>query len=88
MRNPLRDPVLRAWARFVHKLNRKGLQHGAAEGPLDLAQRARAALPGAAPAISRIVTLYICLRYRREVTAGRRRRDLAELHRAVRAFRP
>ncbi|UCE89363.1 MAG: DUF3488 domain-containing protein, partial [Pseudomonadota bacterium] len=83
-----RDPVLRAWARFVHKLTKKGLQPDNAEGPLDLAQRARVALPNAAGAIARITSLYIGLRYRRELTADQRQRDLDELCHAVRTFRP
>ena len=78
------DPVRRLYERFCGKLARRaGLRRAVAEGPLDFARRAAAAVPSAQADIARITDLYVASRYARD--GGR---SLVEtLREAVRRFR-
>jgi len=78
------DPVQKAWLAFCAKLARKGLVRAPAEGPLDYATRASAALPEQSTAVRDIARLYVELRYGREASND----AVAEFKRRVRAFRP
>jgi protein-glutamine gamma-glutamyltransferase len=60
-----RDPVLAAWLRFCHKLERAGSPRRPGEGPRDYARRVKTTHPGAADTVERISALYIELRYGR-----------------------
>ena len=59
----VRSKVERAYAHFCRRLERAGLVRAPAEGPLDFAQRAKAARPDLAPRIEAITRLYVALRY-------------------------
>ena len=78
------DPVRRLYERFCQKLaKRPGLQRIAAEGPLDFARRATAAVPSAQADIARITDLYVASRYAKDGGSS-----LVEtLREAVRRFR-
>jgi transglutaminase-like putative cysteine protease len=78
------DPVQRAYARFCHRLERRGLERLRHEGPLDFLARIQRARPDLATDCEPIARLYIALRYAGEA----RRPALQELLRRVRAFRP
>jgi hypothetical protein len=82
LRTAASDPVQRTWLRFCRKLERLGCRRRPAEGPLDFALRAAAALPAAAEQIVAIARLYVQLRY---AQAGP---GLRSLRARVRAFRP
>lgn len=78
------DPVHRQFEKYCRKLERIGIMHTAAEGPIALAQRARARRPELAGAVDAITRLYVELRYgpaNGSATTG-------ALTRAVRRFRP
>ena len=79
-----RDPLLRLYERFCRKIAaRAGLQRETAEGPLDFARRASAALPDSAADIQRVTDLYVASRYARDGGKG-----VAEaLRAAVASFR-
>jgi hypothetical protein len=70
------DSVQRSWERFCRKLERAGCRRGAAEGPVDFAARAAAALPGAAEKIYAIARLYVALRYEQRGSGARSLRAL------------
>ncbi|HEX7043698.1 MAG TPA: DUF3488 and transglutaminase-like domain-containing protein [Burkholderiales bacterium] len=78
-----RDAVQDLYERYCRKLARAGIARAAAEGPLALAERARARRPDLAPAIDRITAHYVALRYGRPG-----RGELRALARLVRRFRP
>lgn len=78
------DPVLAEWRHFRRRLRRAGVDDAAHLGPADLAARAAAALPDAAPAIREIAAAFVDLRYRATEDPSR----LAALRVAVRRFRP
>lgn len=82
-RRRTRDAVQELYERYCRKLARAGIVRGAAEGPLALAERARARRPDLAPAIDRITAHYVALRYGRPA-----RGELRALARQVRRFRP
>ncbi len=77
------DVVQQWYERYCRKLARAGVARGSAEGPLALAQRARARYPEARAAIDAITAHYVALRYGR--AGAMERRALAN---AVSAFRP
>lgn len=81
-RAPPLDPARREWDRFCSDLARRGVSREAHEGPLDLALRARAALPERAPAIDRVTAAYVAARYSRPTDGA-----LGRLSESVRAFR-
>ncbi len=58
-----RDPVLRLYERYCHRLERLGLRRAPHEGPAAFARRAEGLRPDLAPAIREISALYIALRY-------------------------
>ncbi len=74
------DPVQRLFARYCHILARAGVPRGAGEGPLDYGRRASRLRPALAPAIERVIQLYLPLRYGRHRDPSR----LAALRAAVR----
>ena len=74
------DPVQRAWRAFCRKLAARGVERAPSEGPRDFSARAARALPGARPAILRIGSLYIALRY----GAGASADAVAQLRKMVR----
>ena len=57
------DPVRRAYQHFCQKTSRKGISRRSAEGPMDFAARACAAMPEHARRIRLITRLYVRLRY-------------------------
>ena len=76
------NPVARVYARFCRKLARTGVTRRGSEGPLDFAARVVAARPPLREPVERITAMYVALRYAEEAM------PLAELRRAVGAFRP
>jgi transglutaminase-like putative cysteine protease len=76
------DAARREWDRFGALLTRAGVAPGPAEGPLDLAERAAAALPARRREIDRVAAAYVAARYARPSADA-----LPELREAVRAFR-
>lgn len=60
-----RDPLLRLWKKFCQLLNRAGLPHHPAEGPLAYAQRAGLRWPEFAQRLSSFATIYANGRYGR-----------------------
>lgn len=80
-RPPPGSGVTRAYARFCHKLARRGLPRASHEGPLDYAQRIRGLRPDLAAQIDAITSLYVELRY---AETG----NLKAFTRFVREFRP
>ena len=85
LRRPLRDPVQVLWDEFSRKLSRRGLPRRPGEGPVDYVRRVTAGQPMLAGDIAQIGALYTRLRY--GASTGNAR-ELAELRRRVRAFRP
>jgi protein-glutamine gamma-glutamyltransferase len=79
-----REPSLVAWNRYCAKLAAAGLARAAHEGPLDFLARVRMRLPAAAQAAEEITRRYVEARY----GAGADKRQLRELARRVREFRP
>jgi transglutaminase-like putative cysteine protease len=78
------DPVQKAWLAFCRKLARKGVERGAAEGPLDYGARVSAALPEQAQTVREISADYADLRYGPAVPPER----LQAFRRKVEGFRP
>lgn len=78
------DAVQLQYEKYCRKLKRAGIVHAAAEGPMALAQRARAAYPELSENIDTITRLYVDLRYGPKNAATPTR----ALARAVRRFRP
>jgi transglutaminase-like putative cysteine protease len=79
------DPAARSFARFSAKLTRLRVAPKTPnEGPVAYAERAKSALPGAAPEIERIVQSYLKARYEPD----QNRRSLAELVDSVSRFKP
>lgn len=78
-----RDLIRRHYEKYCHKLARVGIVRGAAEGPIEFRDRARAQCPQLTSAIDDIVQRYVALRYGR-ADNNTARRDFA---RAVREFR-
>ena len=76
------DAARREWDRFGALLAREGIAPGPAEGPLDLAARAAAALPARRREIDRVAAAYIAARYARPGADA-----LPALRDAVRAYR-
>ncbi|HPF59613.1 MAG TPA: DUF3488 and transglutaminase-like domain-containing protein, partial [Candidatus Competibacteraceae bacterium] len=58
-----RDPVVRAWQQFCHRLAQHGLARGLHEGPLDFTERVIAQRPELAKPVREIARLYTVLRY-------------------------
>jgi hypothetical protein len=83
-RGPAADPAQAEWQRFSRKLGRRGLARRPAEGPLEYAGRAAAALPAHTAEIASIRDLYLDLRY----GPAPERERLAALRQRIRAFRP
>ncbi len=80
------DPARRLYERFCSRLAQAaGVQRAAAEGPLDFSRRAEEAAPGYADEIQRITRLYVASRY---APPGQPGQTTADLHAAVKAFRP
>jgi transglutaminase-like putative cysteine protease len=77
-----KDPVRRAWLRFLKRLERAGYPARASLGAMELSDAAAAALPGQASAIRHIGRLYTRCRFAPDPP------DPAVLRQAVRAFRP
>ena len=77
-----KDPLRRTWLRFLKRLERAGYRARPAQGALELAEAAAAALPDRARDIRHIGQLYTRCRY------GPEPPDVDELRSAVRAFRP
>jgi hypothetical protein len=63
IRRSARDPVSRAYLRFLHRLARHGVSKGASEGPVDFAQRAVRQLPALTEPITEISRVYVAARY-------------------------
>jgi transglutaminase-like putative cysteine protease len=83
-----KDPARRLYQRFCERAAAAAqpLRRAEAEGPLDFAARAREALPDCAEQIGAITDLYVASRY---APAGPGHAEtLADLRRAVTAFRP
>jgi transglutaminase-like putative cysteine protease len=78
------DPVHRQFEKYCRKLERIGIRHTAAEGPIALSQRARAQRPELAGAVDAITRLYVELRYGPADSSA----TTSALTRAVRRFRP
>jgi protein-glutamine gamma-glutamyltransferase len=79
-----RDPVQRGYARFCHRLERRGLKRASHEGPLDFLARIARERPDLAGECEPIAGLYIRLRY----AGDARKPTLQEFVRRVRAFHP
>lgn len=77
------DPASRLWRTFTRRMARKQLAPQPWEGPLAYARRLVGRMPTKAKEIERIATLYAGLRYGRLPPTA-----LAELRRAIAAFRP
>lgn len=78
------DPALRLYARFCRRAAAAGAgSRPEAEGPLDFAKRAAAALPGSGAQIREVTESYVAARYE-PASAG----ALGRLRTAVAAFRP
>lgn len=78
------DPAVRLYARFCRRAAAAGAGlRREAEGPLDFAKRAAAALPGSVAQIQAVTESYVATRYEPE-SAG----ALGRLRAAVAAFRP
>lgn len=89
---PTRDALDTVYARFCRRLERIGIHRAPQEGPRDFAQRACAARPDLATAITVITDGYIRLRYGTLVPdkngENLDRVQIRELARMVRAFQP
>lgn len=83
-RGPASDPAQAEWLRFCRKLARRGVARRPAEGPLEFARRASAALPAHAGEVAAISGLYLDARYGPAPGPG----VLDGLRRRVRDFRP
>ncbi len=83
-RGPRPDPAAALYARFCTRLARTGLPRPPHQGPLDYARRVSRLRPDLGPETAAIAGLYADLRYGRAPSP----RDLHELRRRVRAFRP
>jgi transglutaminase-like putative cysteine protease len=77
-----RDPVLKDWQRFLHRLERLGFAVRASSGPMELGDAAAADLPAHAQPIRHITGLYTRCRYAPGPAPE------PEFRRAVHAFRP
>ncbi len=78
------DPAIRLYARFCRRATAAGVDpRREAEGPLDFARRAAAALPGSVAQIQAVTESYVATRYAPEGAEA-----LARLRAAVSAFRP
>jgi transglutaminase-like putative cysteine protease len=77
-----RDPVQKAWRRFLRRLEKAGFAARPSSGPMELATAAAGRLPGEADAIRRIAGLYTHCRYAPGPP------PLADLLQHVKAFRP
>jgi transglutaminase-like putative cysteine protease len=77
-----RDPVQKAWHKFLQRLGRAGFAARPSSGPLELAEAAAGKLPGDATAIQRIAGLYTRCRYAPGPP------PVPDLRQAVRDFRP
>ena len=77
-----RDPVGQLYARFCHKLARRDLARGPAEGPVDFSRRVARARPELADPAGRITRLYVRLRYESAGTP----RDVQALRRLIAGF--
>jgi transglutaminase-like putative cysteine protease len=64
--NRQRDPVLRAWQKFLRKLSRAGYQGLASMGPMELAEAAGSQLECNRDGIRRIARKYVLCRYSRD----------------------
>ncbi len=78
------DPVVQAYRRFCRRLERRGIERLAHEGPLDFSRRVRRLRPDLAPQVDVITRLYLDLRYS-DLANGE---DSEELRRRVARFRP
>ena len=79
------DPVRRLYERFCRRLAAvSGVRRDPAEGPLDFARRATAALPERAAAIQEVTELYVAARYAQTSSAPR---AAGAFRTAVKAFR-
>lgn len=82
------DPISTAYARFCRQLARRGIERAPAEGPIDFSRRARQLRPDIEPAIARITSLYLRLRYAPPLAATQSQDDqLRRLQTAVRQFK-
>ncbi|GMQ96696.1 MAG: protein-glutamine gamma-glutamyltransferase TgpA [Gammaproteobacteria bacterium] len=77
------DAVVKAYARFSHKLASIGLDRKANEGPLDYARRILKQRPDLDAPVSGIIRLYIRLRYE----SGSSDKDLHILKRSIKLLR-
>jgi len=75
-----RDPVLKIYHRFCHKLARQGLPRHPSEGPLSFATRVSTARPELAAAVQQFMELYVRVRYRDDI------HQLAQLRATERKF--
>ena len=82
------DPVQRAWNTFCKKLASAGVERTPSEGPREFETRACSQLPGASNAISRVVDLYVELRYGRPASPERFIFLKRELRNRVQGMRP
>ena len=78
------DVVQKAWLAFCAKLQGRGIERLAQEGPRDFAARAAQRLPEQRAAIEAVSGLYIALRYGPQTPAH----EVARLRRMVRGFSP
>jgi hypothetical protein len=77
-----RDPVQKAWHKFLQRLERAGFAARPSNGPLELAEAAAGKLPGDALSIHHIAGLYTRCRYAPGPP------PVPDLRQAVRDFRP
>jgi len=77
-----RDPVRRAWDKFLQRLKSTGFRHRASDGAMELALAAANHLPANSQEIYRVAGLYNRIRYSQEPP------DVSEIQAAVKNFRP
>ena len=77
-----RDPVQRAWHRFLRRLGKAGYASAPSHGAIETAAAAGMRLPAHSRAIRRIAELYVRCRYAPGTP------PIGELRQAVREFRP
>jgi transglutaminase-like putative cysteine protease len=78
------EPVKQAYQRYCKRLQRRGLERGAQEGPSDFARRVVRERPDLSRQVATITALYIGLRYGPDQSKQR----LQRLQRQVARFRP
>ncbi len=78
------DPVVRAWQRICHRLEKIGLPRRNQEGPVDYCRRVEASRPDLKVELAPLLALYLRMRYRAYPAAA----EAKLLVRASKGFRP